>query len=91
MRKIKKIGVLIVIFCLGFYNSCSADLVWIDPGTGEIHGGSGIAKPSKPSIPETSPVNYILIGALVLIIVVCAVIIIRKIIKKKKEKSNDNK
>ena len=87
MRKIKKIGALIVIFCLSAYNSCFADLIWVDPETGEIHGGGT----TKPSIPETNPVNYILIGALVLIIVVCAVIIIRKIIKKKKEKSNDNK
>lgn len=87
MKKIKKIGVLVAIFLLNFYNTCFADLVWIDPETGEVHGGGTL----KPSAPEPKPVNYILIGILVLVVVICAVIIIRRIIKKKKEKSNDNK
>ncbi len=87
MRKIKRIGALMGLFCLSYYNLCFADVVWKDPKTGEWKAGGT----AKTYIPEPSRVNYILIGALVLIIVVCAAIIIRKIIKKKKEKSNDNK
>ena len=87
MKKINKIGALIVIFILNFYNTCFADLVWRDPETGKIHSGGTVS----PTVPETKPVNYLLIGILVLVIVVCTVFIIRKIIKKKKEKENDNK
>lgn len=79
MKKIKKIGWLVAIFLLNFYNTCFADVVLIDA-----------VKPSAPE-PEPKPINYILIGILVLVVVTCAVIIIRRIIKKKKEKSNDNK
>ena len=85
MKKIKKIGGLVAVFLLNFYNICFADLVY--PNTGKVHEGGTL----KPSAPEPKPVNYILIGILVLVIVICAVIIIRRIIKKKKEKSNDNK
>lgn len=85
MKKIKKIGGLVSIFLLNFYNTCFADLVWIDPNTGQRHGGT-LPQPT----PEPNPVNYILIGILVLVVVACAVIIIRRIIKKKKEKTNDN-
>lgn len=85
MKKINKIGALIAIFILNFYNTCFADVVWIDPETGEIHGGGTV----RPTVPETKPVNYLLIGILVLVVVVCTVFIIRRIIKKKKE--NDNK
>ena len=82
MKKINKIGALIAIFILNFYNTCFADLLAIDPETGEIHGGG---------VPETKQVNYLLIGILVLVVVVCTVFIIKRIIKKKKEKENDNK
>ena len=85
MKKIKKIGPLIVAFMLNFYNTCFADLVWRDPETGEWVGGSA----PRPTAPETKQVNYVLIGIIVLIVVVCAVFIIRRIIKKKKEKEND--
>ena len=82
MKKKKKIVGLIRLFVLNFYNRCSADLVWIDEN-GVRHGG-------HPTIPEEpKPVNYVLIGILVLVVVVCAVIIINRIIKKKKEKEND--
>lgn len=84
MKKIKRIGGLVVIFLLNFYNTCFADLVSIDKETGKVHGG-GV----RPILSET--VNYIFIGILVLVIAICAVIIIRRVIKKKKEKSNDNK
>lgn len=88
MKKIKKIGALIAIFILNFYNTCFADLVWRDPETGERVGGGT----AKPSALENKPVNYVIIGILILVVIVCVVIIIRKIIKKKKEKSsNDNK
>lgn len=86
MKKIRKIGALLAIFILNFYNTCFADLVWRDPETGEIHGGGTV----RPTVPETKPVNYVLIGIIVLVVVVCAVFIIRRIIKKKKEKENDN-
>jgi len=86
MKKIKKIGGLVAIFLLNFYNTCFADLVWIDPKTGKVHGGGTL----KPSAPEPKPVNYILIGILVLVVVICAVIIIKRIIKKKKKNKNDN-
>ena len=89
MKKIKKIGGLIAIFLLNFYNTCFADVVWIDPETGKVHGG-GTLKSSAPKASEPKPVNYILIGILVLVVVICAVIIIKRIIKKKKEKDNDN-
>ena len=87
MKKIKKIGALLAIFILNFYNTCFADLVWIDEN-GKRHGVNGGA---KPTVPETKPVNYVLIGIIVLVVVVCALFIIRRIIKKKKEKGNDNK
>lgn len=86
MKEIKKIGALIAIFILNFYNTCFADLVWKDPETGEWVGGGT----ARPTVPETKPVNYVLIGIIVLVIVVCAVFIIRRIIKKKKEKENEN-
>ena len=84
MKKIKKIGALIAMFILNFYNTCFADLVWQDPKTGEWVGGG-------PARQETKPVNYVIIGIIVLVIVVCTVFIIRRIIKKKKEKENDSK
>ena len=87
MKKIKKIGALITIFILNFYNTCFADLVLNDTN-GEMSGGKGEI---KPPVSETNPVvDYILIGILVLVVVVCAVLIIRRIIKNKKEKENDN-
>ena len=86
MKKIKKIGALLAIFILNFYNACFADLVWRDPNTGEWVGGG-----FKPNVPKTKPVNYVLIGIIVLVVIVCAVFIIRRIIKKKKETKNDNK
>jgi len=87
MKKIKKIGGLVAVFLLNFYNTCFADVVSINPQTGEkaYHGtGRDLIYPE----PNLEP---IIIGILVLVIVICAVIIIRRIIKKKKEKSNDNK
>ena len=87
LKKIKKIGALITIFILNFYNTCFADLVWYDEN-GKIHRADGGV---KPPVLETNPVNYVLIGILALVVVVCAVFIIRRIIKKKKEKENDNK
>ena len=87
MKKIKKFGVLLAVFILNFYNTCFADVVWFDPDTGKrISGGTARLAGSK-----TEPVNYVLIGILVLAVIVCAVLIIRRIIKKKKEKENDNK
>ena len=90
MKKIKKIGGLVAVFLLNFYNKCSADVVWINPETGQEVGHS--SPRFEPIIePTVSQPNYILIGIFVLVIVICAVIIIRRIIKKKKEKSSDNK
>ena len=85
MKKIKRIGELIALFTFCFYNTCFADLVFTDSEIGKLFGGGTV----KPTVPETKPVNYILIGVLVLVVVACAVIIIRKIIIKKKEKEND--
>lgn len=82
MKKIKKIGVLITIFVLNFYNTCFADLVWDDENR-DIYGENGLV-----NLPV--PLNYVLIGILVLVVVVCAVFIIRRIIKKKKENDNNN-
>ena len=83
MKKIKKIGVLVVAFIFNFCNICFADAIML----GESPKGHGLHR--YPSEPE--PINYILIGILVLVIVVCAVMIIRRMLKKNKEKSNDNK
>ena len=85
MKKIKKIGALISILMLNFYNQCFADVIWIDPVTGEVRGGSA----PRPTVPETKQANYILIGIIVLIVVACTVFIIRRKIKNKKEKEND--
>ena len=87
MKKIRKIGALLTIFILNFYNTCFADVVWIDPKTGEVIGGGG----ARENVPEIKTVNYVLIGIIVLVVVICAIFIIRSIIKKKKEKGNDNK
>ncbi len=74
MKKIKNVFMLVFLFCLVFYKTCLADVVWIDPDSGEFYGGKV----------NNSPLHYILIGLLVLSIVICSVIIIRKVIKKKK-------
>ena len=86
MKKIKKIGGLVTIFLLNFYNTCFADVVI---GNGPAPEGHGLHRIPPASEPE--PINYVLIGILVLVIAICAVLIIRRIIKKKKEKENDNK
>ena len=93
MKKIKKVGVLLAIVILNFYNICFADVIWRNPETGELVGnGTGVIdKVKQPDVPEIKPVNYVLIGIIVLVVVVCAVFIIRTIIKKKKEKEDDNK
>ena len=77
MKKIKKVGALLAICILNFYNTCFADVVWRDPETGEWVGGGTL----RPDVPETKPVNYVLIGIIVLVVVVCAVFIIRRIIR----------
>ena len=86
MKKIKKIVALITIFILNFYNVCFADIVWVDE-----YGNSYRGDVVRPDVPKTNPVDYVLIGILVLVVIICAVFIIRRIIKKKKENDNDNK
>lgn len=85
MKKIKKIGGLVAIFLFNLYNTCFADIVMTQEDI-KNHGSW-----RNIQVAEPKPINYILIGLLVLVVVICAVIIIRRIIKKKKEKSNDNK
>ena len=87
MKKIKKIGGLVAVFLLNFYNICFADAIMLGESSPIGHG----LHRRFPPEPEIDPINYILIGILVLVIAICAVIIIRRIIKKKKEKENDNK
>ena len=82
MKKIKKIGGLFAIFLLNLYNTCFADVVFTQ---------EDIKRHGLIYEPEPKPINYIIIGILVLVVVICAVIIIRRIIKNKKEKSDDNK
>lgn len=84
MKKIKKIGGLVAIFLFNLYNTCFADVVMTQEDI-KNHGGGRNVQEVEPK-----PINYILIGILVLVVVICAVIIIRRIIKKKKEKSNDD-
>ncbi len=84
VKKIKKIGGLVAVFLLTIYNTCFADVVM----TAEQAKNHGMSR--FPVEPETKPVNYVLIGILVLVVIICAVIIIRRIIKKKKEKENDS-
>ena len=84
MKTIKRIGGLVAVFLLTIYNTCFADVVM----TAEQAKGHGMRR--LPVEPETKPVNYVLIGILVLVVIICAVIIIRRIMKKKKEKENDN-
>ena len=92
----KKIGSLVAIFLLSFYNTCFADVVI---GNGPDPKGHGLQRFQVE--PEPEPINYILIGLLLVVIVVCAVIIIRRKIKenrkineevkRKMEEKNDNK
>ena len=72
MEKIKKIGSALFLF-VAFCNTCFADVVWTD----EDARNHGVMYPSNA---EPKPINYILIGILVLVVVICAVIIIRRII-----------
>ena len=80
MKKFKKIGALITIFFLNFYNTCFADLV--DPKFTKKGG-------LKSTNFESDFLNYILIGILVLVVVTIAIIIIYRIIKNQKEQKND--
>ena len=82
MKKIKRIGALLALFMLSFYNTCFADLIWYDENGKRQGGGSGNIKPSAS--------NHILIGILIVAVIVCVAVIISKIINNKKENDNDN-
>lgn len=85
MKKIKKIGALLTIFILNFYNTCFADVMRrFDPDEWERTKTKEIDT-IKPVVEEINPVNYIIIGILILAFVACTVFIIRKIIKNNKK------
>ena len=80
MKKFRRIVVLMMLFVLGFYNVCYADLI----GGGEIPN-------VRPAIQESiNPFVYIGIGLFVIIVVAFTVFVIVKAITKKKEETNDD-
>lgn len=88
MKKIKKIGILVIALILNIYNICFADLV-ITP---EREDAWNMATRSTPKVaqPKNETETYIIIGILVVIVVICATVIIRRITKNKKEKVKEN-
>ena len=86
MKGIKKIGLVLAILILNFYNTCFADLVVEEPESGTIGGGGTV----NQTVSETSLVKYVLIGIIIFIVVAGVIFIIREITKKKNEKGNDN-
>ena len=84
MKKIKRIGALVLLFVLNFYNICFADVVPINPLTGEpYYNYKSPAEKNKETL-----LGYIIVGVLILLAVSCAVFLIRKTLKKKKNQLN---
>ena len=80
MKKFRRIVVLMMLFVLGFYNVCYADLI-----------GGGSIPNTKPVVQEpVNPFVYIGIGLFVIIVVAFTVFVIVKATTKKKEETNDD-
>lgn len=77
MKKIKKIEILVLVFVLGIYNTCFADVVYDFPSVSDF----------VPIVNKMTPLEYLLFGILVGIIIFCVIVIVEKI-KENKEKKN---
>ena len=87
MKKIRRITALMFAFVLYLCNRCFADVVWVDPETGERHGGGTLQYINNGN----EVVSYVLIGAAIVVAIIAIAFIIYAIVNKKNEKDNGNK